>query len=69
MEQHKNGPIEILQRHIDLNPKMSMVMSIDDSNRVTIDVSHPMDALHMAFLSKFLEIHIADVMKNMLGKI
>lgn len=57
METHKYGPEEILQRHIDLKPKVTLVCSLDEKGKITLDYSHPIGPGDMAIISRFVERH------------
>jgi len=61
MELHKQGPKDILQKHIDLNPKFSLVISLTDQAQITLDISHPMEMSDLTMIYMFLKRHVENV--------
>jgi hypothetical protein len=66
IEGHTNGPKHILEKHLELNPEVTIVVSLKDK-QITLDISHPSGLADLAILGKFVQLHLDRLMNQRMG--
>lgn len=57
---------EVLQKHIDRIPKTTIVASMDDKNKIQLDISHPTDLATLCLISKCIDRHVNQIIQNLM---
>lgn len=66
MDTHNMNATEVLQKHIDRIPKITIVASMDDKNQIQLDISHPTDLATLCLVAKCIDRHVNQVIQNLM---
>jgi hypothetical protein len=59
------SPQQVLKKHIDLSPKLTIAMSISYTGQSVIDISSPGNIAELLFLREMLNTEIARMFQSM----